>query len=109
MTAIEQRDRTLATCLRAAGGTQERTVLFASDELFPVQFGPLERWAAAVPPGNLAALSAEDVASLIERLRVGFAVAEAPGSALSRFYEGEALPGCPQVTHRIAVETVDGR
>jgi hypothetical protein len=103
ITLIERRDRTLAACLRAAGGTPERTVLFADDELFPVQFGPLERWAAAVPPRNLAALSADDLASMIERFRVGFAVGEAPGSALSRFYRGERLPGCPEDVHRIAL------
>ena len=104
---IEQRDRTLAACLRQAGGTPERTVLFASDELFPVQFGPLERWAAAVPPRNLAALSAEDLAGLIGQFRIAFAVGEAPGSALSRFYRGEPLPDCPAEVHRIAWETGD--
>jgi hypothetical protein len=102
-----RRSGQLADCLLAAGGKPDQTVLFVDDELFPVDFGPIAKWLAAVPPRNLRRLSANDIASLLRRFRVRFVAGEG-GERLDRlapYLLAEPVIGCPVTVHAVGLIT----
>jgi hypothetical protein len=102
---VLRRSGQLADCLLAAGGKPDQTVLFVDDELFPVEFGPIAKWLAAVPPRNLLRLSANDIASLLRRFRVRFVAGEG-GERLDRlapYLLAEPVIGCPVTVHTVGL------
>jgi hypothetical protein len=102
---VFSRSNALADCLVSAGGRPNQTVLFIDDELFPVEFGPIARWSAAVPPSNLQRLSAGDLASLLLRFRVRFVVGEnsARLDQVAPYLRGAPVTGCPVTVHVVSL------
>lgn len=101
---VQDRVKTMATCLSAAGASPGERILFGDSEVQAAQFGPLARWASASPPRNGATLSTSDWAAFITFGQIRYvAVRLQPTHALKPLLDVAAVPGCPLDVYRVIV------